>query len=214
MSPPGRPKGESLSAQREGSPMSPPGRPEGESLSAPREGRPGSTPGAGGAANARLLHADGRFRDDGWQIVRDDGASAHGAVRVVPLHAFLAADAADEPAVWLAPTDDPAALEPRLQALSLIAVDFPKVADGRGYSTAALLRRAGYRGELRAIGEILIDQLYMLRRVGFSSFALRADQDPALAVAALHRYSDAYQAAGDGLVPPFRRPSAGAQAPR
>jgi uncharacterized protein (DUF934 family) len=64
---------------------------------------------------------------------------------------------------------------------SIIAIDFPIFRDGRGYSTAALLRqRFGWDGELRAIGDILIDQLIYLSRVGFDSFALRDDQDIAI----------------------------------
>jgi len=64
---------------------------------------------------------------------------------------------------------------------SIIAIDFPIFRDGRGYSTAALLRqRFGWDGELRAIGDILIDQLIYLSRVGFDSFVLRDDQDIAI----------------------------------
>ena len=80
---------------------------------------------------------------------------------------------------WRRP-DDPAALVPHLDAVPLVAIDFPVFNDGRGYSTAAVLRsRYRYRGDLRAIGDVLIDQLFFLRRVGFTSFPLRADQDHA-----------------------------------
>ena len=82
-------------------------------------------------------------------------------------------------------------------------------ADGRGYSIAALLRtRLNYRGELRATGEVLVDQVFMLRRVGFDSFALRADQAEADARTALRRYSAVYQAAADVAVPAFKRRAA------
>jgi uncharacterized protein (DUF934 family) len=61
----------------------------------------------------------------------------------------------------------------------LIAVRFPKFGDGRGYSIARLLReRYGYRGELRAVGDVLRDQLLFMKRSGFDSFSLREDQDP------------------------------------
>jgi uncharacterized protein (DUF934 family) len=64
---------------------------------------------------------------------------------------------------------------------SIIAIDIPIFRDGRGYSTAALLRqRFGWDGELRAIGDILVDQLIYLSRVGFDSFVLRGDQDIAI----------------------------------
>jgi phosphoadenosine phosphosulfate reductase len=93
--------------------------------------------------------------------------------------------------------------------LSLIAVDFPAFKDGRGFSTATLLRsRYGFRGDLRAIGDVVLDLLFYLRRVGFSSFHLRADQDRAAAAAALRSFSDVYQASVDQPLPYFRRRSA------
>ena len=76
--------------------------------------------------------------------------------------------------VWLDAGTDPAALAPDLARLGLIAVRFASFTDGRGYSIARLLReRHGYRGELRAIGDVLRDQLYYLSRCGFDAFALR-----------------------------------------
>ena len=68
-----------------------------------------------------------------------------------------------------------------------------------------LRRRYGYAGDLRAIGCVLIDQLFFMRRAGFSSFAVRPDQDPDRAVRALTWYSDAYQGAAADPVPAFRR---------
>ena len=76
---------------------------------------------------------------------------------------------------------------------------FPAFTDGRGYSTARLLRqRYGFKGELRAFGDILHDQLYELGRCGFDSFALREDQDPVEALRAFDEFSESYQAAADG----------------
>src|SRR5262249_10348887 len=74
--------------------------------------------------------------------------------------------------VWLRPEDDPDELLEDFERVALIAVHFPKFGDGRGYSTAALLRRRGYRGELRAFGDIGRDHLYFLARVGFDAFRL------------------------------------------
>ena len=83
---------------------------------------------------------------------------------------------------------------------------FPKVADGRGYSTARLLRaRHGFRGELRAIGEVLRDQLPLMERCGFDAYALRADQDANDALLAFNDFSEAYQASVTQPVPLFRR---------
>jgi len=87
--------------------------------------------------------------------------------------------------VWFSADDDILQYSDLIHAgkkiWSIIAIDIPIFRDGRGYSTAALLRqRFGWDGELRAIGDILVDQLIYLSRVGFDSFVLRADQDIAI----------------------------------
>lgn len=88
--------------------------------------------------------------------------------------------------VWLKPQDDPAQLLPDLPTVPVIALGFPVFTDGRAYSQARLLRqRYGFRGELRAIGDVLTDQLAAMARCGFDAFLLRADQSPAAALAAL-----------------------------
>ncbi len=88
--------------------------------------------------------------------------------------------------VWLKPQDDPAQLLPDLETLPVIALSFPVFTDGRAYSQARLLRqRHGFQGELRAIGDVLPDQLAAMARCGFNAFLLRADQSPAAALAAL-----------------------------
>ncbi len=111
--------------------------------------------------------------------------------------------------LWLAPDDDPALAVEFFPHLSLIGVQFPTFTDGRGYSSAVLLRtRHGWRGELRALGDVLHDQLYALRRVGFDSFALRADRDPQAALRGFTPFSDAYQGSVDQPLPAFRRAGA------
>ncbi len=87
-----------------------------------------------------------------------------------------------------------------------MAVHFPKLTDGRGYSIATLLRRRhGYRGELRAFGDVGRDQLWYLARVGFDAFRLPGHRDPEAALAALETFSVRYQAAaGDPPSPPRR----------
>lgn len=158
----------------------------------------------------RILTTDARWIDNTWHVLRDEQkAVAPGQATLLPLPAWLARKAEGTliggNGVWLAPSDDPAALAPDLPALPLIAIDFPRFFDGRGYSTAALLRRYGYVGELRAIGEVLVDQIFHLKRVGFTSFAVRADQNPDDAVASLKRYSNFYQGSTDNALPLFRR---------
>jgi uncharacterized protein (DUF934 family) len=97
--------------------------------------------------------------------------------------------------VWLAPADEPSEIG---DFPLLIAVHFPAFTDGRGYSTARLLRqRYGFAGELRAFGDILRDQLFELARCGFDSFVLRDDQDLQDALRAFDDFSETYQAAAD-----------------
>jgi uncharacterized protein (DUF934 family) len=94
----------------------------------------------------------------------------------------------------LEPSDDPADALPLFGSLGIIAVNFPQAVDGRGYSCAALLRtRHGWQGELRAVGDVLRDQLFYLKRVGFTSFAIREDRSAEDAIAALADFSGTYQ---------------------
>jgi uncharacterized protein (DUF934 family) len=108
--------------------------------------------------------------------------------------------------VWLAPADEPAALADDLAAVALVAVHFPKFTDGRGYSTASTLRRRlGYRGELRAFGDVGRDQLFYLARVGFDSFRLAEHRDPHPALASFDDFSVRYQGSVDDPAPLFRK---------
>lgn len=108
--------------------------------------------------------------------------------------------------VWLEPDEDPALIAEDLPLFGVVAVRFPKVADGRGYSTGRLLReRYGYRGELRAIGDVQRDQLYFLWQCGFNAFALRAGENPQEALAAFGELGEAYQATVERPLPLFRR---------
>jgi uncharacterized protein (DUF934 family) len=108
--------------------------------------------------------------------------------------------------VWLAGSDEPDVIAPDFQRLQLIAVRFAAFTDGRGYSIGRLLReRFGWRGELRAIGDVQRDQLYYLRRCGFDAFALREGEDVDAALRAFDDFSEAYQAAVDRPLPLFRR---------
>ena len=108
--------------------------------------------------------------------------------------------------VWIDGDGDIEGILPDLSSIDVIAVNFPVFTDGRGYSLARLLReRYQFRGELRAIGDILPDQLYYLKRCGFDAFALRADRDPEAALGALKPFTESYQAATDQPEPLFRR---------
>lgn len=104
-------------------------------------------------------------------------------------------------AVRLDPGDDARALLPHLAGLRLIEVSFPRYRDGRGYSSARILREAGYTGELRAAGDVLLDQIVFMRRVGFDSFAPARPLDRAAVDVALARFPFVYQKAADAKVP-------------
>lgn len=109
----------------------------------------------------------------------------------VSLDAFL--EQSNATAVRLEAGEDARALIPYLDRLALIDVDFPVFGDGRGYSAAQILREHGYRGELRASGDVLVDQMPFLRRCGFDAFAPDKPIDPAVLERALARYPFVYQ---------------------
>jgi uncharacterized protein (DUF934 family) len=97
--------------------------------------------------------------------------------------------------VWLAAHDGPEEIASDLAHFELLAVRFEKFSDGRGYSLARLLReRYGWRGELRAFGDIGRDQLLFLERVGFDAFELRAGADPRAALAAFAELPETHAA--------------------
>jgi uncharacterized protein (DUF934 family) len=102
--------------------------------------------------------------------------------------------------------DEPETIAADIGRFRLVAIHFQQFADGRGYSLARLLReRYGYTGELRAVGDVLRDQLFYLSRVGFDAFALREDQDATDALKAFSDFSDGYQTSVERPSPLFRR---------
>jgi uncharacterized protein (DUF934 family) len=99
-----------------------------------------------------------------------------------------------------------AELKPWLGHLALIALEFPKFRDGRAYSQARLLREQyGYRGTLRATGDVLRDQFSFLVRAGFDSFEVKKPADAAAFAKSVARYSVHYQGSADGSLPALRR---------
>lgn len=150
--------------------------------------------------------------EDSWEVLRDleSVPSASSSHKIFPLAAIGGApgfrNGDPVQAIWIAPDDDFESHIHALKGLKLIAVDFPSFRDGRGYSVATMLRaRYGWIGELRAIGDVLRDQLNYMRRCGFDSFALRADKDVHDALKSFSHYSIRYQGAVDDPVPLFRR---------
>ena len=125
---------------------------------------------------------------------RDDQPVDHPAVTV---DAFL--DQSNAAAVRIEPGDDARELLPHLGRLSL--VNFPAFGDGRGYSSARILREAGYEGELRAVGDVLVDQLAYMRRCGFDAFEPDQQLDKDDVQAAFDRWPEVYQDAADDRTP-------------
>ncbi|MEG7363291.1 DUF934 domain-containing protein [Pseudomonas citronellolis] len=167
-------------------------------------------------------------RDDAWTLLREVPGTLPEGDLILPLELWLGcrnefAREADSPGapqlsglrassllkrhgVWLGPDDDPQRLVGRLDKLPLIAIDFPSFRDGRGYSLAYLLRRRlGERGELRAVGEVLRDQLAHLRQCGFDAFAVRADKSVEDALKGLAGLSVLYGRSAIEPRPLFRR---------
>lgn len=108
--------------------------------------------------------------------------------------------------VLLKPDQHPELIADDVQKLDVIALDFPAFADGRGYSYATLLRqRFGFKGELRATGDVFKDNLFYLKRCGVNSFAVRADKDINIALQGLTDFSETYQASVDEARPLYRR---------
>lgn len=162
----------------------------------------------------RISGLDARVEPERWRyagLPGEDESPLPAGPLVVPLAAWREKRAElvarpDPVGVWLKPDDDPAQIAADLAHVALVAVHFPKLADGRGYSTAFLLRtRHGYKGELRAIGDVGRDQLFLLKRCGFDSFALAPHRDPEAAVAGLNDFSLRYQGSVDDPFPLFRK---------
>ncbi|QGN53573.1 DUF934 domain-containing protein [Novosphingobium sp. Gsoil 351] len=127
---------------------------------------------------------------------RDDEPADEPAVS---LESFL--EQSNASSVRIEAGDDVRLLIPLLERVRLVEIDFPKFRDGRGFSSARLLREAGYGGEIKATGDVLLDLLLFMRRCGFDSFAPDAAIDPAEAELALSRYPYVYQHAADAAVP-------------
>ncbi|BAN46624.1 DUF934 domain-containing protein [Metapseudomonas resinovorans] len=152
----------------------------------------------------KLLDGQARLVDDPWSLVREaQGALPEGPL-ILPLALWRERDGAD--GLLLQPDDEVEALGPLLSGVPLIAVEFPSFRDGRGYSQAYLLRtRLGWRGELRAVGDVLRDQLSHMRQCGFDAFAVREDKSAEDALKGLAGLSVLY---GRSVIEPrplFRR---------
>ena len=161
---------------------------------------------------------DGAIVDDNWVVwhTADDGTitlptSQQAPQLIVPLKAWQAhrqdfVNRDGKLGLLLQTDDEPEQIGADVSLFSVIAIHFSKFTDGRGYSLARLLRdRYGYRGELRAVGDVLRDQLFYMKRSGFNAFAIRADRDIQDALKSLQDFSEVYQGAWDQPLPLFKR---------
>jgi uncharacterized protein (DUF934 family) len=147
------------------------------------------------------LISEGRFIDDAWRRLADEDALPKAGNIIVPEARLPEALAARNPqlslGVVVANTSDPATLVPHFESLRLIAIAFPAFSDGRGFSLARLLRRAGFTGELRASGRVVADQYMHAVGCGFDTIQIPEDlarrQDEAQWRGALAAYSGTYQ---------------------
>ncbi|MAL96889.1 DUF934 domain-containing protein [Hydrocarboniclastica marina] len=161
-----------------------------------------------------VILRDGTVAEDKWKLVEqtddDSAVKPDGGSVIVPLSWWLdnrsSVSGDKNIGIWFDSSDEPEMLGEECQSVPIIAVNFPKFTDGRGYSIARLLReRYHFPNELRAIGDVLLDQLFYMKRCGFDTFKLRADKDVAKAQANLSVFGDSYQAAFDQQDPLFRR---------
>jgi len=148
--------------------------------------------------------------DDGWALLPPDAAMPETGDVIVGLAQWNAHHDSFERrpgkvGLLLKSDEEPEDIQALVQ-LALIAIEFPRFTDGRGYTSARLLRdRLHFEGELRAVGDVLRGQLFYMARCGIDSFALKAGKDVEGALEAFRDFSITYQAAADDPRPLFRR---------
>ncbi len=152
---------------------------------------------------------DGSVIDDDWLLIRDieDSSPIPGGDVILPL-AFWHANrnqllkTKKKHAIWIDGSIETESFLGDIEFFSIIALDFPTFKDGRSYSHARLLReRYNYKGELRAVGDVLQDQLFFMERCGINSFQIRDDKDIEQALNGFKSFSNRYQAAADNTIP-------------
>jgi len=147
--------------------------------------------------------------DDDWSLIRDieDSSSIPEGDVILPLTFWQAnrdqlLKTKKIHAIWIDGSIETESLLDDIEFFSLIALDFPTFKDGRSYSHARLLReRYNFQGELRAVGDILQDQLFFMERCGINSFQVRDDKNIEQALNGFKIFSDRYQAAADDATP-------------
>ncbi len=147
--------------------------------------------------------------DDDWLLIRDiEDSSPIPEGDVILPFTFWQANRGQllktkkKHAIWIDGSIETESLLDDIEFFSVIALDFPVFKDGRSYSHARLLReRYNYQGELRAVGDVLQDQLFFMERCGINSFQIREDKNIEQALNGFKIFSDRYQAAADDVTP-------------
>ncbi len=148
--------------------------------------------------------------EDDWRLLADDEAVPPKGDIIVSFDRWLVEKASlleggSRVGICVKGEHDLDAVVQELDSIDLVALDFPVFSDGRNYSNARLLReRYSYTGELRAVGDVLRDQLFYMARCGIDSFAVAADKDIDDALQGLKDFTVTYQPASDEAVPVFR----------
>ncbi|WP_283786513.1 DUF934 domain-containing protein [Bermanella sp. WJH001] len=148
--------------------------------------------------------------ENNWQIVVDQASELPQGNILVEASYWLEnqSELSKRPnvGIYLNGDADLESLKDVLDSFEVIALNFPAFADGRGYSLARLLKeRYHYKGEVRAIGDVLIDQLYFMKRCGFDTYLLKDGLEAEKALQYFSTFSDPYQLAYDVQTPLFRR---------
>ena len=142
----------------------------------------------------QVLAKDGTVTDNTYQVIGEDGVLPQGDVVLTVEQLDQLAQVSGKKALLVTVDASPETHEFPLDQLDAIFIDFAGFNDGRGYSFAALLRRQGFQGELRATGDVFKDVLNYMKRSGFDTFVIKEGKDILEAAAGLNDFRHPYQA--------------------
>ena len=142
----------------------------------------------------QVLSKDGAIADNSYQVIAEDGLIPQGDVVLTTAQLDQLTQVQGKKALYITVNDSPETHQFPLNELDAIFIEFAGFGDGRGYSFAALLRRQGYQGELRGVGDVFKDVLNYLKRSGFDTFVVKEGKDIHEAAAGLQDFTHPYQA--------------------
>ena len=142
----------------------------------------------------QVLSKDGAIADNTYNIIGEDGVLPQGDVLLTAEQLDQLENVTGKKALFITVDASPETNAYPLDQLDAIFIDFAGFNDGRGYSFAALLRRQGYQGELRATGDVFKDVLNYMKRAGFDTFVIKEGKDIQEAAAGLNDFKNPYQA--------------------